>query len=372
MCTKVIQALEVSPDQPHFKFNVAFVQIQIAQLIYTLPEVQRTLEEVESAAAGLDEAIESFSAIAKGPNPPFPKHDIEQRANMGRNTMRKQLERAIQQQKEYEEKNAARLQHARDLREAEIRQREEDKRKAEEEANERRRQVAEDRARRQEQDRLLAEARAAEDEEKRRKEEADMSVDEETGEKKKRPKRKGGKRKKKGETPETDGEADGTEGEGRRSRGKSVATSNTPASSGDERPRRKKKRKLERKGKAESKYKSSELVEDSGDEEGAAAQANGETPKVDTPQNNQDQAMQDGEDDEEDEVVRPRRKAPRIVDDDDEEGEGNGGDAPATSPPATNGVDAHKEEDVSMVDMSVAAAGNVDGGGLNGEDHAFS
>ncbi|CAD0055823.1 unnamed protein product [Aureobasidium pullulans] len=67
------RALESSPEQLHFKFNVAFVQIQIAQLIYTLPEATRTLVDLEAAANGLDEAIESLMAIARSPNPPFPK-----------------------------------------------------------------------------------------------------------------------------------------------------------------------------------------------------------------------------------------------------------------------------------------------------------
>ena len=40
-------ALAAAPDQIHFKFNVAFVQIQIAQLIHGLPEQQRTLEEID-------------------------------------------------------------------------------------------------------------------------------------------------------------------------------------------------------------------------------------------------------------------------------------------------------------------------------------
>ena len=115
------RALESSPEQLHFKFNVAFVQIQIAQLIYTLPEATRTLVDLEAAANGLDEAIESLMAIARSPNPPFPKNDIEQRANMGRNTMRKQLDRALQGQRDFESKNASRLEQARQQREAESR-----------------------------------------------------------------------------------------------------------------------------------------------------------------------------------------------------------------------------------------------------------
>ena len=85
------RALALAPSQIHFKFNIAFVQIQLAQLMYTLPENQRTLADVQAASEGLDEAIEAFTEIAQAKNPPYPKHDIEQRANMGRNTMRRQL-----------------------------------------------------------------------------------------------------------------------------------------------------------------------------------------------------------------------------------------------------------------------------------------
>ncbi|KAK5006044.1 protein required for normal CLN1 and CLN2 G1 cyclin expression, partial [Cryomyces antarcticus] len=52
------RALEVAPEQVHFRFNVAFVQIQIAQLTYTLPESQRSLSDVMAASAGLDAAID--------------------------------------------------------------------------------------------------------------------------------------------------------------------------------------------------------------------------------------------------------------------------------------------------------------------------
>ncbi|KAE9379020.1 hypothetical protein N431DRAFT_434023 [Stipitochalara longipes BDJ] len=61
-----------------------------------MPKVQRTLADVQAAAVGLDEAIKSLDAIAQHPQTPYPKYDVEQRANVARNTMRKQLERSIQ------------------------------------------------------------------------------------------------------------------------------------------------------------------------------------------------------------------------------------------------------------------------------------
>lgn len=52
------KALAIAPDNVMFMFNVAFVQFQIVQFSMQLPETQRTLEDLEAAAKGLDEAIQ--------------------------------------------------------------------------------------------------------------------------------------------------------------------------------------------------------------------------------------------------------------------------------------------------------------------------
>lgn len=306
-----VQALEIAPDQIHFSFNVAFVQIQIAQLLYSLPETQRTLEEVEHAAKGLDEAIESFITIAKSPNPPFPRHDIEQRANMGRNTMRRQLERAIQSQREYEEKNEARLQHARELRDAELEKRAAEKRKGEEVVEEHRRKIAEERQKMQERDRQLAEIRADEDRKKQDDDNDEVSLDETTGKKKKKPSKRGKKQKRGEDDDDTDGDGDGGE---RRSR--------TPRAEG-ERPK-KKKRKLERRApKENSKYKSSERVVDSDLDDDDLPPDLPDTPADDDALNG-DTPMADA--DEESDVRVSRRKLNRVVDEDElDEVDGGGG-----------------------------------------------
>ena len=329
------RALEIAPEQVHFKFNIAFVQIQLAQLIYALPENQRTLQEVQSASEGLDEAIESFTSIAHSKNPPYPRHDIEQRANMGRNTMRKQLERAFQQQREYEETNATKLQEAREIRETEVRKREEERKQAEEIVLEQKKKLAEERHKMLEASRELAERRA---EEERRKEEAEYTTDEE-GERVRRKKKKatGGKRKKKGEEEEEDGEG-GSAAEpnsGRRRRGKST-TEGSVADTSDEERAPKKRRKLARKGtnKAEGKIKSSEMVVDSDDEDGetggATANTNGTSGgriETDGRDGDEDTRMkgvgaEDEDEDEDDAAVQTRRKIiSRRIDDDDDEDE---------------------------------------------------
>ena len=372
------RALAIAPSQIHFKFNIAFVQIQLAQLMYTLPETQRTLAEVQAASEGLDEAIDSFTVIAQSKNPPYPKHDIEQRANMGRNTMRRQLERAVQAQKEYEERNATKLQEARDAREAELRKREEERKRAEEIAQEQKRKIAEERYKMLEMSRELAEKRA---EEERRKEEAEYTEDEETGERVKRKKvKKGGKRKKKGEDSETD-DAEPARGRG----GKSDENSSANGSDDGEKGRVTKKRKLLRKrgeGKT-SNFKSSEIVVES-DSDGADetipanAATNGST-HVAEDEEDSDVKMADLDDEEDEDeaetVIKQRRKpiSRQIADDDDDE-EDDDDEADPPPPPRQDTPDDEEHEiednagtekpnafadkvDISMVDETVGAAG---------------
>ena len=364
------RALAIATSQIHFKFNIAFVQIQLAQLIYTLPESQRTLAEVQAASDGLDDAIESFTEIAQAKNPPYPKHDIEQRANMGRNTMRRQLERAIQSQREYEEKNAARLQEAREAREAEMKRREEERKKAEEIAAEEKKKIQDERNKMLALNRELVEKRA---EEERRKEELEYTTDSETGERVKRKKKSraaGGKRKKKGEDSDTETEGDGP----RRRRGAKGIEDETSGitSMDDNGPRTKKKRKLARKGGKEDKFKSSEMVVDSDeDDDVAPAATNGvaETSDLEDDIEMEDAkpTVEGGEADEDEEeegaVSRPRKKPIRRIeesDEEEEEEEEEEDEENTPPPPMTTAEKAAAEDrgqDVSMVDQKVTAAG---------------
>ncbi|KAK4501192.1 hypothetical protein PRZ48_006999 [Zasmidium cellare] len=324
------QALEQSPDNVDFQWNVAYVQSQLAQQMISQPEMNKQLVDVEKSMQDLLEANKSFMEIAKKPNPPYAPAEIEQRAAMG-NTMQKQLDTAIKKQAEYERKNASRLEEARKRREDEARKREEEKRAAEEKLEEERQKIKEERERMMEEDRQLIARRL---EEEKAREEADYTTDPETGERKKRerkPKEKRQKRKKKGEDTDTDG-LDGTGDEGaKRSRPRSRNAS-APDSDG-EAPRRKKKRRLERKGQAvkSSKYKSAETIEDSDEDDDAGIQPAGRSDDVETPGATSspapdgDDTMADGgdEDDEGAAVARPtqRKKPARILDDDEDEEE---------------------------------------------------
>ncbi|KAJ4304052.1 protein required for normal CLN1 and CLN2 G1 cyclin expression [Collariella sp. IMI 366227] len=134
------KTLSVAPEQLHFKFNVAFVQIQLALTLHSMRDSERTSFQLEQAAEGLESAITTLDAIASSP-PPYPKHDIEQRANMARNTQRKQLERALASQREYEARNKEKLAAALEQRQAELRRREAERKKLEDAEREGRRRL---------------------------------------------------------------------------------------------------------------------------------------------------------------------------------------------------------------------------------------
>ena len=297
------RAREVSPDQLHLQFNVAFVQNQIASLAYSLQPTQKTLQDVEEAAEGLKEAIETFDRISKEKNPPYPSQALEQRANMGR-TISKQLDRAMQSQKEYEEKNAAKLQQAREAREAAMKKREEELRKAQEAELERKKRIGEERQQMLEETQRIAAQRAEAD---RAREDAELT-DDSQGDKVKRTKKKQpSKRKKKGgdDFIAADDEGDLPE------------RSAEPESDTETAP--KKRRRLERRsgGKAttakasSNKFKSSERVVDSSDEE----------EDVPTPGEDKEDLFGDDESMQEEAAPRRRDKASRRIADDDDEDE---------------------------------------------------
>ncbi|XXH04732.1 hypothetical protein Hte_011154 [Hypoxylon texense] len=355
------KALEVSPDAVHFKFNVAFVQIQQVQFIMNVPETQRTLAQLEEASEGLEAAIITLDEIATNPTPPYPKADLEQRANMARNTQRKQLGRQIESQKEYEEKNKEKLAAALEMRQAELRRREEERQKALALEKERKEKIRKEREEIAARDRELAEQRAEED---RARQEAEMTTDSETGEKvrrkrKTRPKSTGEPRSK-GRSRKKKGDADGDEGES------------------DEERQPKKKRKLASKKETTSKYKSAEIVVDSSDDDDAleraeraisnhrspasdaddASRAGGDEDRMDV-DNAADQNNDDDEDEELTTIRAPTKRARRgrVLDDSDEDEDEDGGGGAANAE-ANGGSDA--DEAGGVADTSMADAADED------------
>jgi RNA polymerase-associated protein CTR9 len=353
------RALDSQGDSSHLRFNVAFIQFQIAQLVNSAKETDRTSEDVDAAIAGLDEAIETLEDVAQAKNPPYPKSALEQRAAMGRNTVKKQLERAKASQADYERNNASKLADAKQRREAELARREAVVASQREEAEERKRKIEEERSK------MLAEAERRTElarAEAIAKEAMEYTTDEETGDRvkrkeKERKARSAKSKKRKAREEVEDGFIEDDEDEGRSER----TVSRTPATGTDgegdaddaekeERPK-KKRRRLERKGgrkektapapkKSNSKFKSDERIVDSDDDEDEPAVATPATDadedmpdaetsrngsKPDTPAN----GVADDDDDEEDVVQqkpRPKKQARLIADDsdeDDEEGDDN-------------------------------------------------
>ncbi|KAM4054737.1 tetratricopeptide repeat domain-containing protein [Hirsutella rhossiliensis] len=324
------KALEVAPDQVHYKFNVAFVQIQLVTTIQGLSENRRTSEQLAKAAEGLEAAIESLDKIAALPQTPYPKHDVEQRANMARNTLRKQLERAIGKQKEWEEMNKEKIQAAREQREAELRRRETEREAVLAKERERQEKIKKDREKIAADDRALAERRA---EKERARIEAEMTNDEETGEKVKRKRkpasratgegkpRKAPKKKKEGEGDDNDS-LEESRGKKRRrltkkesSKFKSealVVDSDAEDDDDDE---------LER---AERNIEGNSSPRSGADDDGGSAGDKMDVDDEDPEHNNgDDKDGRDGED--EDAPRQPHKRARRgqvVVSDDDDEGDG--------------------------------------------------
>lgn len=285
------RARDVAPEQTHLQFNIAYVQNQMVNTILSLPQFHKTTQEVQAAMDGLDEAMETLTKLSEHPRPPYPADSLQLRANMCR-TMRSRLQRVLQSQSEYETANAAKMQQARQARDAAVRARHEEEASRAAAEAERQRSIAADRARLAEEAARIAEAQAAE---QRAREEAaaaaaDQSDETDSGEKEKRRRRGAGKktrRKKKRADSDEEGEGGGErEREEERERGREARERSTtsPAagegsgSGGGEQPQRKRRR-LERgtgrnqgEGKEgkEGLYKSSELVVDS-DEEAVAA-----------------------------------------------------------------------------------------------------
>ncbi|KAI1180195.1 hypothetical protein F4777DRAFT_531306 [Nemania sp. FL0916] len=335
------KALEISPDQVHFKFNVAFVQIQLVQHIMNVPETQRTLVQLEEAMEGLEAAIVSLDEIAQHPQPPYPKVDVEQRANMARNTQRKQLGRQIESQKEYEEKNKEKIAAVLEKRQAEAKRREEERQQA----------LAKEKARqdkiRKEREEVAAKERER-DEARQAEEEAELTTDEETGDKVKR------KRK-----PKPRGE---DQPKSRSQRKKKAKREEDDESDDDTQP--KKKRKLAKKDNRQ--YKSAEIVVDSSDEGGDDDDAldraeraieNRSSPLSDLDDGFKDDAAEDrmdvdetaNQDEDEDEPTAARTTSKRarrgmVLDDSDEDEEGE-----ARSPARASEGDGDRA-DTSMAD----------------------
>ncbi|KAI0128399.1 tetratricopeptide [Xylariales sp. AK1849] len=357
------KCLEIAPDQVHFKFNVAFVQIQQVQHISNVAEAKRTSLQLEDAFEELEAAIKTLEEIAVHPQPPYPKSDLEQRANYAK-TQRNQLTRQIEKQKEYEEKNKEKLAAAMEQRDAEMKRREDARQKALSAERERQEKIRKEREAIAAKDLELAKQRIEED---KVRQEAEMTTDSETGEKIRRKKKVRPRR----------------EGEGKpKSRSRKKKNEDDESGSEEEERQPKKKRRLAKKesAKVNAKYKSAEIVVDSDSDSGDALEraeraiGNDESGRDSDAEDNAkagsdddrmdvDNAAGAADDDGEGAgTTRRRARRGRVLDDSDEDEEENGDEDRGAASPAKSDDQsaAGDDEPAGGADASMADAGDDD------------
>lgn len=107
---------------PAYKFNITYIQYQLADFIRKQPASKRSMLDLEQCIKGLEDAITVLNAMAENQNvhPPYPADDLKLRASVG-GTLLKQLEKALDEQKKHEHGFEARFKEAQRLKEEEER-----------------------------------------------------------------------------------------------------------------------------------------------------------------------------------------------------------------------------------------------------------
>lgn len=187
-----------SGTQASLRFNIAYVQFQIADFVTKTAVEQRNVEDVKRAIDDLNEAVETLNSLSSEDeaHPPYPKAELKARANLG-STLANILNGCLEETNEYINKVEDKLAAAVKMRKEEAAQRlqeEQDRISKQKAADE---ELAKERAKLQEQaQQWVEESRAFVEEDK------DDQLFEEEGAKekangKKKPAKKGKKGKKK-------------------------------------------------------------------------------------------------------------------------------------------------------------------------------
>lgn len=95
-----------------FKFNVAFVEFQVAEVLRRAPPNDRTTKLLEKALVDLSEAVGLLKELALAQNKTEPSDELQQRIQLGDGTMKTTLERCIKEQKYYEKEKDKKLAEA--------------------------------------------------------------------------------------------------------------------------------------------------------------------------------------------------------------------------------------------------------------------
>lgn len=141
------------------RFNMAYIQFQIAEFISKLPVEQRLIDDIKKGIDNLNTAIETLNSLASDDekHPPYPKSELKARANLGTNTLLNRLNACLDETVESVTKSEIRLKEAKQLREQEAAQllQEQEERRAKERRIEE--EMAKERAKLQEQAQQWAE-----------------------------------------------------------------------------------------------------------------------------------------------------------------------------------------------------------------------
>lgn len=162
-CTRALQYAK--GNLPPLKFNVAYVQLHVAEFVSRLPIEQKSTETVDQAITNLQEAIQVLNSLASDDekHPPYPKTELRSRANLASTTLLNRLSQAREEVVERASKAEMKIQEAIKLRDEEkiIQLREEEEKKQKQKQKEE--ELAKERTLLQEQAHQWAEeARAAE------------------------------------------------------------------------------------------------------------------------------------------------------------------------------------------------------------------
>lgn len=119
------EALDISSTtKSSLRFNVAYIQFQIAEFISKLSIEQRTVDEINESIINLTEAIKTFTDLSSEEEkyPPYPKPELKSRATLGTNTLLIRLNASLEETKENNMKSEEKLESAIKLREEEVAQ----------------------------------------------------------------------------------------------------------------------------------------------------------------------------------------------------------------------------------------------------------
>lgn len=112
------EAYEINPNV-NYKFNITFIQFQIAEFIRKLPISKRNAEDLIDSINGIKESIEMLKEIVENENEkhlPYPKDELELRIQLGE-TILDQLEKVLEEQKGHDKDFEKKLQEAKKFKE---------------------------------------------------------------------------------------------------------------------------------------------------------------------------------------------------------------------------------------------------------------